>query len=220
VRDKEQGQVELALQLLEQVQDLRLDGDIQRRNRLVGDDELRPGGERPRDADALALAAAEFMRVAVDVIRLKADQLHQLDHPIRFLAPLHAVVERQRAADDVDHLHARVERGVGVLKNHLQIFSEPAHFAHRELQDFPSLEVDFPVRGSDQARNQPGRRRFSTAALSDQTERLSFRHGKGDLIHRFQGLSSRHEPAHEPAAQIEILGEIVDFEQSHHAPGK
>ena len=49
----------------QQVEDLRLDGDVERGDRLVADDELRLEGERAGDADALALAAGEFVRVAV-----------------------------------------------------------------------------------------------------------------------------------------------------------
>jgi hypothetical protein len=44
---------ELRLEILEQVQDLRLHRDVERRHRLVGDDELRVQGEAPRDADPL-----------------------------------------------------------------------------------------------------------------------------------------------------------------------
>ena len=54
----------LLLQVAQQVDDLRLDRHVERRDRLVGDDELRVDGERARDADALALAARELVRVA------------------------------------------------------------------------------------------------------------------------------------------------------------
>ena len=39
----------------EEIQDLRLDGDVQRRHRLVQDQHLRLGGERAGDCDSLAL---------------------------------------------------------------------------------------------------------------------------------------------------------------------
>ncbi len=41
VRDEDVGEAELALEVLEQVEDLRLDRDVERRYRLVADDELR-----------------------------------------------------------------------------------------------------------------------------------------------------------------------------------
>src|SRR5579864_7796904 len=65
VRDEEVGQAEVALQLCEQVDDLRSDADIEGRYRLIADDELRPQCQGAGDADALALTAGEFVRVAL-----------------------------------------------------------------------------------------------------------------------------------------------------------
>ena len=48
----------------EQIDDLRLDRDVERRDRLVADDQLRLAGQRAGDADALALAAGELVRIA------------------------------------------------------------------------------------------------------------------------------------------------------------
>ena len=61
VGDEDVDQPELLLEVLEQVEDLRLDGDVQRRDRLVADDQLQADGERARDPDALALAARELV---------------------------------------------------------------------------------------------------------------------------------------------------------------
>ena len=65
VGDEQVGQPELALEPLEQVDDLGLDRHVEGADRLVGDDEVRVQGERPGDADPLALAARELVRVAV-----------------------------------------------------------------------------------------------------------------------------------------------------------
>ena len=43
VRDEQQRQAEAALQVGEQVEDLRLHRDVERRDRLVADDEPGPG---------------------------------------------------------------------------------------------------------------------------------------------------------------------------------
>ena len=63
VRDEEIGDAELALQFLEQLQHARLHRHVERRHAFVGDDQLWPQGQRPGDADALALAAREFVRI-------------------------------------------------------------------------------------------------------------------------------------------------------------
>ena len=61
------------LQVLEQVEDLRLDRDVERGDRLVADDEVRVQGERARDADALALAAGELVRIPRRRVARQAD---------------------------------------------------------------------------------------------------------------------------------------------------
>ena len=65
VGDEQVRQSELRAQVREQVEDLGLDRHIERRDRLVTDDELGLDRERPGDADALPLAAAELVRIAV-----------------------------------------------------------------------------------------------------------------------------------------------------------
>jgi hypothetical protein len=45
----------------QQVEDLRLHGNVKRRGGLVADDQVRFDGQRPRDGDALALPAGKLM---------------------------------------------------------------------------------------------------------------------------------------------------------------
>jgi hypothetical protein len=49
----------------EQLQDLRLHGDVERRGRLVGDQQVGLVGERHGDHHALALAAGELVRIGI-----------------------------------------------------------------------------------------------------------------------------------------------------------
>jgi hypothetical protein len=72
VSDEQVGKVEPLLKLLEKVQHLSLDRDVERRDRLVADDERRIQNQGAGDGDALALAAAERMGVAVEVIDVEA----------------------------------------------------------------------------------------------------------------------------------------------------
>ena len=57
VRDENVGEPKPVLQVAQQVQDLRADRHIQRRHRLVADDEFRFDRECAGNRDALALAA-------------------------------------------------------------------------------------------------------------------------------------------------------------------
>src|ERR1700741_3534204 len=84
VRDKEIAQAEIALQLDEQIDHLRLDRDVERGDRLIADDEARAQGERAGDADALALPTGEFMRVAIERLGAQPNFLRQLaDLPLQ-----------------------------------------------------------------------------------------------------------------------------------------
>ena len=67
------------LEVLEQVEDLRLDADVERRHRLVADDQARVEDERAGDRDALALAAGELVGLALGrPRRVDADLLQRL----------------------------------------------------------------------------------------------------------------------------------------------
>ena len=61
--------------------------------RLVGDDELGVHGERAGDADALALSAGEFVRIAAVILFTQSDPRQQLPHPkLERVAPGKAVM--------------------------------------------------------------------------------------------------------------------------------
>ena len=90
VRDEDVGEAEPVLQVAQQIEDLRADRDIERRDRLVADDQLRLDRERAGNRDALALAAGEFMRVAAREARLEPDQ------PQQFLDPFAAAARAAR----------------------------------------------------------------------------------------------------------------------------
>ena len=75
VADEDVGQAEVALEVEQQVENLRLHRDIERRGRLVEHDDLGLDHERAGDGDALALAAAELVGIDVGVARRQADAL-------------------------------------------------------------------------------------------------------------------------------------------------
>ncbi|KAG1361592.1 hypothetical protein G6F61_014284 [Rhizopus arrhizus] len=65
VRDEQHGHADFALQVPDQVDDLGLDGDVQRGRWLVGDQQRRLAGQRHRDHHALPLAAGQAERIDV-----------------------------------------------------------------------------------------------------------------------------------------------------------
>src|SRR6202051_4127560 len=100
--DEEISQPQLLLQVLQEIDDLGLDRYIQRRHRLVADDQFGFDRERTRDADALALTAGKLVRMAAHVIRLQPDGLEQM-HDTLFELP----AGLRQVADDPGFLDVR-----------------------------------------------------------------------------------------------------------------
>ena len=67
----------------DELEDLILDGDVERRGRLVGDDEFRIAGEGDGNDHPLAHAAGELVRILLDA-QLRARDPHRL-HQIQRL---------------------------------------------------------------------------------------------------------------------------------------
>ena len=149
VRDEQIRELEAPLQLEQEVQDLRLDRHVERRHRLVGDDELRLERERARDADALALAAAELVRVARRELGREADDLEQLAHALRERRAARQPVHAQALADRLAHRHARVQRRERVLEDdlHAAAHARAARARESRRRSRPSNAIS-PASGS------------------------------------------------------------------------
>jgi hypothetical protein len=71
------------------------------------------------DADALALAAGEFVRVAVGEAAVQADLVHQLVDAFQLLGLVQSVCSSSGSPMMLGQRHARVEAGLRVLEHHL-----------------------------------------------------------------------------------------------------
>ena len=77
MRDEEIGEAKGALQIAQQVDDLRANRYVERADRLVEYEEARAQGEGACNVDALALAAAEFVRITRQCRSIQADGSEQ-----------------------------------------------------------------------------------------------------------------------------------------------
>ena len=169
--DQEKGHARITLEIAHQIEGLRLHRDIERRHRLVGDDEPWPGNERPRDGDALALAAGKLMRMLQGVRSLEAHRLERRRHPRPALGPRRPPERGQRLRDNPLDPLARIERAVGVLKDHLHLRAHGAQFARREVEQRATVKPhDARVRPVERQRD-PRQRRFAGARFADDAER-------------------------------------------------
>src|ERR1017187_8529741 len=172
VGDEDHRQAELALQLAQQVEDLRLDRDVERGDRLVGDDQLRLQRPRAREPHPPTPTARELVRVAVVVLGVQADPVHQLLHALLALARAGLQpVDHERIGDDPADRLARVQRRVGVLEDHLHLAADRLQPRAPQLRDVATLEAHLARRRVEQPSDQAGRRALAAARLADQPER-------------------------------------------------
>ena len=111
----------VALQVLQQLEILRLDRDVEIGGRLVGDDQLRARRQRDGADDALAHAAAHLVRIFAqplpgDGMRTRAQQfLHPLAAACR---PRSGLMVVGRLGDLLADREQRVQRRHRVLQDH------------------------------------------------------------------------------------------------------
>src|SRR5712664_3333743 len=170
VRDEEVGEVELRLEPLEQVDDLCLDRDVEGRDWLVADDEARLHGQSARDADALALAARELVRIPLDETRIEADDVEQLPDPVLPGSPALEVVDVERFSDDVADRLPRIERRVWILKDLRHLTTQASQRSAVLVCDVLALELDSAGRGVEKANHGATQRRLAAARLADQAQ--------------------------------------------------
>ena len=102
VRDEQAREAELVLQVAQQIEDRRLDRDVECRDRLVGDQHARLEDQRAREPDALSLSARQLVREAVAQLAAQTDRVeHLLDARVQRRALVREAVQPQRLADDV-----------------------------------------------------------------------------------------------------------------------
>jgi hypothetical protein len=82
VRDEEQGNAAFALDVLEQVDDLCLDRNVKSADRFIANQQAWFNRESARDTDALALTAAEFVRVTEGVFLKKTNRVEKFPHTL------------------------------------------------------------------------------------------------------------------------------------------
>ena len=102
VRDEQVGEAHALLQVAHQVQHLRLHRHVERRGRLVADQEFRMRGQRAGDGDALALAAGKLVRILAPSAAASPTCSSSAAHATVDLVPADCRLERDdRLGDDV-----------------------------------------------------------------------------------------------------------------------
>ena len=205
---------QFALQIHQQINNLRADGDVQRRYRLVGDDHFRIQRQRPGNADALPLAAGKLVRVAPGVLRLQADALQQPGDPPAGILIGHHLMHPQRLEDRVADGLARVEGGPGILKNKLDIAAQRLQLAVCQGVDAPAVKGDAAALGGHQPQQRPAGGGLAAAGLAHQRQRFAGPEVEADPLH---GVDLAGDAIEQAAAQREAGHQIPHLQ--HRFPG-
>ena len=91
--DQHKGQAQIAYQIAQQIDHLRLHRNIQGADGFIPDDQARIARERARNRDALALPARKFMRPAPGILRPQANTAEQFGNARGFLGTRHHAMQ-------------------------------------------------------------------------------------------------------------------------------
>ena len=212
VGDVEDGHAFLVAQLGHQVEQADPDRHVQHRDRLVGQDQPRPHGQRLGEADPLPLPAAQLVREALQHVGVQANHV---EDPGRFLEPAcrgqRRAVQLQAAQHAVLDPEYRVDRAERVLEHHRHQAAVAELVAARaDPRERLTLEVDLPGGGPVDPGQHARDGRLAAAALPGQRYDLTLADAEANVVHRVQG-SLRECPAY-----LEVPGQVLDPEQLGH----
>jgi hypothetical protein len=136
-------------------------------------------------ASALALSTGELMRVAVLIIGVETHDPQQLLHAVLAIlfVGLHAV-HLERLGDDRAHGHARVERRIRILEDHLHLAPHLAHGLTLQRGEVGAVEVHMAGRRAVELQDSPAGGRLAAARLAHQPQRLALAHEEVDAVDR------------------------------------
>jgi hypothetical protein len=190
VRDEDQRRVLLRNEFAQQIQNLRLDRDVERSRRLVGDQELRLTGERHRDHRPLPHAARELMRVVTEArVRLRnSDTVEELCRPRVCSLAGHVEVRLERLPDLTSDRQHGIQRRHRILEDHRDLATADATQRAVALPDeVLPLEQRAAIGDAPVAREQPEDRQRShalpAAGFANDPERLASGDLESDAVH-------------------------------------
>ena len=219
VGHEDQGHARLALDVLEEVEVLRLDGDVEVRRGLVGDDEARPAGQRDRADDALAHAAAHLVGIVAHppLGRGDADGPEEVPHALPQRAAPELLVEERGLRHLPEDGEERVQRRHGVLEDHGDPpAADPPQLALALAGQVLALEDDAAAHDAGGPRQEPddreARRRLAAPRLADEPQRLALVEREAHAVHRLDDAC--------PAEGEEVGLQVGDLEDGVQRGGR
>jgi len=162
VADEQQSEIKLLTELGEKVDHLRLDGDIERRHRLVRHDEVRLGSERACEGYALTLSARELVWKAVGMGWIEPDLVKEFNDAPSCLASIGETVDKEAVRNLLPDAATRVEAAIRILKDQLHAATQCALDGRWHLRKVQSVKHDSPRTGGAKAQQEAAERALST----------------------------------------------------------
>ena len=194
----------LRLQLAQQRQNPGLNGHVQGRGRLIGDQQPRFVGQGHRNHHALPLATGQLMGIGVQALAgvAEMDPFKQFQGAAPRRLAGHAPVRDQGFANLPRYAVQRVQGGHRLLKDH-------AHFAAPHGPQQGRVGTDhLPAANAHRATRMAGARigqklqrgqradRLAGSGLADQRHGLALVHVEGRATHRVNRAEAHPEVAH------------------------
>ena len=127
------------------------------------------------------------------------------------LSPVAHAVDRQRRADDLPNPLPRVERGIGVLEDDLQLAPHGAHAAAGERRDVLPVEDDAAVSQREEADEGAAEGRLAAAGFPDQAKCLALLNLEGDVVDSMDPRDLALEQ--DPPLDREVFDYVLRLEQ-------
>ena len=205
VGDEDQRQPVALLEVLEQVEDLRLHRHVQGRHRLVADHQLGLEDQGAGDADALALPARELVgSLVARHVGVEPDRLEHLVDAGPALVLAAPAPDLERRPDDVADPAAGVERRDRVLEHDLHLRPQDPQPLPVQRRELVAGERHLAAGRLGQLDDGPGGGGLAAAGLADQAQRLTLGDVEAHVRHR------RDVP---PGPGREVHDQVLDPEE-------
>ena len=173
----------ISAKLIQQRDDLLLDGHVQGSGRLVADQKLRPHGKGAGNGGTLALSAADLMGIAGGEVSRQAALLQKpCDLCLCFRAA--SAVIAQALPNPVAQGAAGVEGLRRCLEDHLHLRVDPAQLSAADAGNVIPIQDDFALRRVQKPGDHVDSGGLAAAALSDEAQTFAGHQLKADMIHR------------------------------------
>ena len=201
VRDEQHRHGRARAQRRQQLENLRLDRDIECGGRLIRDEERGREHQRHPDHHALPHSTGELMRIRVRALRRirNAHGAEHLDRTRPCIAATDRLVHARNLGQLRPHRKHRIERRHRLLKDHRDaIAPNSSHRFVVERQEIRSVELDPGARLDaagrlNESKQRKRRNRLPAPRLADHAYRFIRGDAEGDAIHRARDAGARAE---------------------------